>query len=608
MEKNGKKIEIISFVLLIILILALGFTLYLRRNSITNVNKVLSNKYDEIKCVDDNCDYITVYSKDKNKIYVYDSYGGRISKYEKSNSNMLYSATPAYMLFKDVKDNGDIRNYVLTKSDGKKVYKTKNELVKLTDYLVEEKEENGSKIINNKGKELYANISKVKRYDGVTSIKVLDEEYLIDEKGERILSDYTIDKEVRDEDEETKYIILKDTSNAYYYFDVDTGKIKGDSFTSYDEINPDYSVSIYKKANGETIKYVLKANGEQKEDENDSQVKLVKKIKENLNEKYSLYEQSVYSNNQTKVLVDNKEENSFGTFDIKNKKYKKIYDYSGANGSSILLNFDSLDGNKYYQISCTESMCGAARVTVFDALNGEVMFEYVHGDNKISNYTGLEDGYKLIKYTADSTEGYSGKYVLYDKNNNIITSSTKLITVVDKKVTFGKEYDEESTIIYSAKLNKVLNTEDTLADIKTIDSTKIYRYSDDKYTYLVSETGKELFKVNNSKSNLIFTDKVIFNVSGKKVDIVDVKNNKVGNYKFEKGEKIVSEGETYLTYKSSIFVNNENSTYGKIVDYSGSKLKKLKKTTIYKVKQSSETKNIIIITTDGNKYGFYIAK
>ena len=102
MKKNNRKVEIFSFVVLIILIMCLGLTVYLRRNQITNVNKVLSNKYDEIKCIDKNCDYITVYSKAKNKIYVYDSYGTKISKYNKSNSRMIYGATSSYLLFKEV--------------------------------------------------------------------------------------------------------------------------------------------------------------------------------------------------------------------------------------------------------------------------------------------------------------------------------------------------------------------------------------------------------------------------------------------------------------------------------------------------------------------------
>ena len=609
MEKNSKKIEIISFVVLVVLIVALGLTLYLRRNSITNVNKVLSNKYDEIKCVDDSCEYLTVLKNSKNKVYVYDSYGARISKFENNNSRTLYAVTPSYMLFKNLNKKGEVKTYEITRPNGKSVYKTSNEITKLTDYLVSEKDGDAYKVVNYKGKVLYSNISRLKRYSTVSQIKVLDDEYLIDERGDRILTDYLLEKEVRNENEETLYIILRDSSKAYYYFDISTGKIKGDSFTSYGEFDESYNAVIYKKKNGETIKYILKNNGDQYEDGNDSQVKLVKKVKENLDEKYSLYEQSLFSNSQTKILVDNKEDNSFGIFDIQKKKYKKIYDYKNINGSSIILNFDSYDGNKYFQISCLESMCGAAKVTVYDANNGEVLYEYTSGENKVRNYTGLADGYKLIKYTSDSTAEYSDKYVLYDKNNNQLVVSEKLINVVDKKVLFGKKYDEDLSIIYSAKLKKVLNSNDTLAETIKVDSAKIYRYSDDDYTYLVSESGDELFKVKNSLSNLVFADDVILNIKDKNVEIIDAKNSKVGKYKFAEGENMINEvGQNITTYKNSIFINNTKENYGKIVDFTGTKLKKLKKMTIKDVKYSKKSNNVILITGSGKKYGLYIAK
>lgn len=609
MDKKSKKIEIISFVLLVVLILALALTLYLRRNSITNVNRVLADKFDEIKCVDDDCDYITAYKKSKDKVYVYDSYGEKISKFEKSNSRILYAVTSSYLLFKDVSDKGEIKNYVMTKPSGKVVYKSKNELTVLSDYLVTEKENELYNVVNNKGKVLYSDIKKVKRYKSVSSIKILDDEYLIDEKGDRALDDYVIDSEVRNSENETIYLILKDTSNAYYYFDVKTEKFKGDNFTEYTINEKNQSLVAYRKSNGETIKLKINKKGDQKEDEEESQLKIYKKISPNLDEKYRLYTKSLYSNLQDRVLVDNTEDNSFGIFDLKTKKYKKIYDYTKENGESVILNFDSYDDNKYFQISCTEEYCGSAKVTVYDAKKGKVLFEYIHGDDKIRYFTGLEGEFKLVKYTADSSEKFSDKYVLYNKKNEIVTMSDKLITVVDKGVLYGKKYDEETTLIYSAKLKKVLNTEDTLADIKKVKSTKVYTYQDDTYTYLVSNNGEKLFKVKNETSDLVFAENVILNITKKKVDIIDATNNKVGQYKFEKNENLLAEdGTNITTYKKSIFVNNKTANYGKIVDYSGSKLKKMKKLNIASVYSSKETKNVIIITKNNNKYGFYIAK
>ena len=610
MIKNNKKIEILSIILLIVLIVALGLTVYLRRNTITNVNKVLSNKYDEIKCVDEDCDFITVYDKDKNITYIYDSYGNKISKYKMSNSKTLYGVTPTYLLFKNIDKNGEIKEYYVIKVNGKKVYSSKKELTVLSDYLVEELDGEKSNIINYKGDVLYSNVEKVKRYKKVSSIKVLDEEYLISERGDRTLSDYVIDREVFDDEGETIYLILQDSSKAYYYFDAKTEKFKGDSFNSYEFNEDKKTIKAYKESNGETTVLDIDKKGKQKESEEESQVKVQKKITPLIDEeKYRLYQKGLYSNLQDKVLVDSIEDNSFGIYDLKEKTYKELYKYTSENGSSIIISFKSYDDNKYFQINCTESMCGEQKILVYDAKEGKVLFDYVYGENKIKNFTGIKGGYKLVKYTSDSTDEFKDKYVLYNKKNEVVVSSTNMITVVDKDILFGKKYDEEMSIIYSAKLKKVFNTDDNLAEMKKIGKDKVYTYSDEENTYVVSDNGKELFKVENAKSNLVFSKDLILNVTNEKVSLINAKNKKLGEYKFEKNESILSkDGEVNLSYKKSIFVNNITNNYGKIVYYNGTKIRKLKNTNISSVSQSKASKNVIIITTDGKKFGFVIAK
>ena len=610
MIKSNKKLEIISIVLLIILIVALGLTVYLRRNTITNVNKVLSDKYDEIKCIDEDCDFITVYDESKGKIYVYDSYGNKISKYNKTSSKSLYDVTPTYLLFKNINKKGEIVEYYVTKVNGKKVYSSKNELTVLSDYLVEELDGEKSNIINYKGDVLYSNIEKVKRYKSVSAIKVLDEEYLISDRGDRTLSDYVIDREVLDDEGETLYLVLQDSSKAYYYFDAKTEKFKGDSFNSYEFNEDKKTIKAYKESNGETTVLDIDKKGVQKEAEEESQVKVLKKIKPLIDEeKYRLYQKGLYSNLQDKVLVDSLEDNSFGIYDLKEKTYKELYKYTSENGSSIIMNFKSYDDNKYFQVNCTEGMCGEQKILVYDAKEGKVLFDYVYGENKIKNFTGIKGGYKLVKYTADSTEEFSNKYVLYNKKNEIVVSSKNMITVVDKDIIFGKKYDEEMSIIYSAKLKKVFNTDDNLARMEKIGKVKVYEYSDEKNTYVVSTNGKELFKVDNSKSNLVYSKDLVLNVTDKKVSLINAKNNKLGEYKFEKNESLLSEdGQVNLSYKKSIFVNNTVDKYGKIVYYNGTKIRKLKKTNIASVSQSKASKNVVIITTNGKKYGFVIAK
>ncbi len=609
MEKNNKKIEIVSFLVLITLILILAFTLYIRRNSILNINRVLKDKYDEIKCIDEDCNYLSVFDESKKMYYIYDSYGIKLTKYKKSSSKVLYNVTPTYLLFKSVDKEGKVDKYFITKTNGKEVYKSSTELNVLSDYLVTEEKDNVTKIINGNGDVLFNSVTELKRYKNVSSIKVENKEYLIDDRGNRILSDYVIDKEMYDEDGEILYIILKDSSKVYYYFDVVHEKIKGTEFVKYEELDEDYNLTIYKKFNGEIQKYVLTKDGDQYEDEEESQAKLYKKFKKTISKDYYIYTSALSSAYQPKLLVDNKKENSFGLYDIKTKEYKKLYDYTKENGNSIILSFDSYDRNKYIQVVCSKGTCENDTIIVFDVKKGKVLFTHNSTENNVKDYTGLKGGYKIIKYTLDSSEEFKDKYVLYDSKNNIITSSTKMITVVDRKVIFGKKYKYEPSILYSVKLKKVLNTEDTLAELKKVNKVKIYKYEDDKNINLVSNKGNILYKINKEDSNLFYAKEAILDVSEKRVKMVDAKKNKVGEYKFEKNETMVTNSSNKeISYKNSIFVNNEKSNYGKIVDYSGNKIKKIKKSIIKEVNYSEKTGNIFVITSQNNKYGLYIAK
>ena len=184
-----------------------------------------------------------------------------------------------------------------------------------------------------------------------------------------------------------------------------------------------------------------------------------------------------------------------------------------------------------------------------------------------------------------------------------------MITVVDRKVIFGKKYKYEPSILYSVKLKKVLNTEDTLAELKKVNKVKMYKYEDDKNINLVSNKGNILYKINKEDSNLFYAKEAILDVSEKRVKMIDAKRNKVGEYKFEKNETMVTNSSNKeISYKNSIFVNNEKSNYGKIVDYSGNKIKKIKKSIIKEVNYSEKTGNIFVITSQKNKYGLYIAK
>ena len=77
MEKKRKNILIISIISLLILVIILYFII----NNI-QINKILSAKYDDIKCVDSNCNGVVASKNGKNKEFVLlDSNGKIISKF-----------------------------------------------------------------------------------------------------------------------------------------------------------------------------------------------------------------------------------------------------------------------------------------------------------------------------------------------------------------------------------------------------------------------------------------------------------------------------------------------------------------------------------------------
>ena len=70
--------------------------------------------------------------------------------------------------------------------------------------------------------------------------------------------------------------------------------------------------------------------------------------------KYYVYDNSVYKENQNNVFVNKKDDNTFGIYNVKDNKYKKLYDYSKENSKS---NITEVNKNGIYQISCKKDNC-----------------------------------------------------------------------------------------------------------------------------------------------------------------------------------------------------------------------------------------------------------
>lgn len=77
---KNKKFTIISVILLLVLVIVCYFII-----SNFKISKVLSAKYDTIKCITSDCDGImaTRKNKDKEMVFLLNSKGKVISKYEK---------------------------------------------------------------------------------------------------------------------------------------------------------------------------------------------------------------------------------------------------------------------------------------------------------------------------------------------------------------------------------------------------------------------------------------------------------------------------------------------------------------------------------------------
>ena len=81
-QNINKKNTIISIILLLVLVIVCYFVV-----SNFKINKVLSAKYDNIKCITSDCDGIMATRKIKNKemVFLLNSKGKVISKYEKKS-------------------------------------------------------------------------------------------------------------------------------------------------------------------------------------------------------------------------------------------------------------------------------------------------------------------------------------------------------------------------------------------------------------------------------------------------------------------------------------------------------------------------------------------
>lgn len=628
--KDNKKPIIIIFSVIVVLITILCVFLNLNNDYIKRVKKVLSAKYYKIVCLDNTCDQIAAYKGSetgKSKVKLLTGDGKVVAKYKvayDANSKVTkepYAVAKNYFIYKkiDTKSN-KIKGYSLADKKGREKYNTEKNLKVLTDHLAVlddgNKGVNGYSILDKNGKLLFKNVNQYDIYANgkVISAEIEGRKKILNEKGEIVLSDYYVATEVFIEDSEDSFLLVEDSkNNSYNYFNTKSMRIVGDSFQNYSK-NSDGTLTIVKKENNSSIKYTLSKDGKQKKiGSSKTQSELANDIKKELDtKKYNLYSTSVLNEDQKFVFVDDISNKSFGVYNLKTKKYSKIFDYKKDTNSlySSVTKVYNNNNLNYYQIACSTYYCDNNEFIVYNLDDGKVMYSGSNDKLKIQNYYQFQDGYKVIKYSYSSTDDeYKGKYVLFDSKNKEIYKSSNMISVVDKELLIGSE-NYSSLILYSAKANKVLNDETTLGSRITLNNNKFYRYQTNKETIIVNTKGREVLKV-ESGNDIIYSDKLLVYIKNKKLYIFDAAKSKTRKYRLKNNEKMNdASGELIAPFRGAIFINNTSDNYFKVLNYKGHSIKKVKKSTISNV-YKNKSNNVVIITKKIGKtteYGLYIAK
>lgn len=608
--------KIIYVIVSIFAIVAIVFLVkYFSSKNIKMVRNILKPVYSDITCIDDNCSSIKATKENKKGDKTVELYNDKIKKVgsyvvkkEKEDKKQVVSIKDDYFIVSEDKEY-----YIFNKSF-KELYKTNNALISLNQKYILEKGEKYT-LLNYKGEKLFENISEYNLYNDQKIIEIVTEnKYVIyDEVKNKILDGYKIDKEVIDSENNTLYLVTKNVkTGVYQYYDCNNYKMIGDSFENY-TVTTDNELVVSKRENGTKVDYKINTKGEQtKLDKSFSKVEEINNISKKINDdEYYLYSVSVYESNQNVVLVDNKKSKEFGFYDLKNKKFNKIYSYKTKEDNiySSVTKLNSDNDNNYLEVSCSSKLCGKNLLYVINMKDKKAEFYNENDKIILQNYTQYENGYKMIKYSNKSEdEKYKGKYVLYNDKNEEVSISENEILILGQKVVFGPVKNETVTL-YSIKNKKSLNNKS--ANIIKIKNKEYYKYQDENNnTILLDSNGKEMLKVKTSQ-NLKNSDDSLIYIDNKKIKMYS-DDFEVKNYSLEKNEELMNNNSSdILPYKGAIFINNTKEKYIKIVNFDGMRIRKIKNSTIESIYQNKE-KNVYIIAKkkdkNGTNFGLYLAK
>ena len=624
-----KKNQLIFIAVLAVIVLAIFVYVMFFKLNITTIRfskKISGSKNYSVECLDSNCDYIVASKGDqygKNTTNVYNSKGKRIAKINNtydskaSYTESVVEASKNYIITSKVDYSTQKRiGYVLKNTNGKAKYNSKTELKAITDYLISVKTDDGYKIINYKGKTLYKNVKSLETFGNkeVVSIVTKNENLIVDAKGKSILSGYRIVSEVFDKKGKALYFVLQDTyKNSYYYYDYKNDKLDEESFSGYINGNNAGELIITESKNGTYKKYLLNKDGKRTELYGEDSSEVIETIRKKVDtDKYYIYTASIKDEKTKYILVNDRKKNTAGIYNVSSKKYNKLVDFSKENGLVNLRVLNSEEDDLYIMINCSEANCEKNTTIVYDMKNNKELFK-TESYNIPEEYVSYKDGYSVVKYDINSSDDYKQKYVVYDKNNKELYKSDKQVIIANKKIVFGEEISSASLILFDVKANKPINSEENLATKIIAGDSTAYKYSDNKNTYIISNNGKLLAKMSNGNASFTYSEDAIIYVENNKINIVNIKDNKVKSYKLKKNEKINdNSGDSIYPYKNTIYVNNTVDNYVKVINVNGTKVRKINNVTINSVTYNKKTDRVIIITKkingNNNSYGLYIAK
>lgn len=621
-----KLIKILCAIAVVLLIaLIIKIFVFKPGTSKNGVSKLLDTKYDSISCIDYDCNGFMAIDGDKltkYKVVLFNVDGEKVADYkEVYNANLKETEVP-YAIGKDFYLTSitslsklSASGYNMKNKKGKVIYSSEKSIELLNNYLVitTDKETSKKIIVDKKGKVLYSNISDYESYFNGKIIEIeIDNTYaLLNELGEKFLSDYSISKIVKDEDEKYLYAVVKNEKDKVYnYFDLLKAKVVGDSFSSYSAGDEVGTLVITKKENEKSVKYLLTKDGKQTKVEEETNTNtgssnLFDVFKNYIDSTYAIYTRSLYSKDQENILVENKTEKSAGIYNIKTKEYKELFKFNPERLYYSLNNYyvaqkDPKD-ESILRIVCTSS-CVQNTSVVYDFKNNKELYRY-EGEDYLTSYTEYENGFKVIGLST-----LSRNYAVLDKDNNKVYSTENgNIYIIDSEIVYGS-YPNYSAIIYSSKDKKAIteNKVNLVDDYKN----KIYTYSDDNYNYVLNASGKEIIKVGKKDYFKNIKNYYVYLVDNK-LNIYNIDKDKTNTYTLKDNEKMNdASGSMISPYKQTLVINNSTEKYVKVINFNGKVLKKIDNVELSKFKTNDEAEKAFLIVkkTKNNKdlYGLYV--